>query len=231
MKAALTILAIATVARALPVPQDDPNNDVEVLSGGPFDSGANDYDSDYGFLFPRVRIFLVPVSAGENDYNDYDYPESRGPPSLFSILQSFFGLRPDVPGGSAEAAPVPCLLCDVLDDSFRSVRDHIDGVRDRENEVGLDIPEFDNDEPNVNNSTHTTQILDDGSVVHINKTTIADTDENGNSFFFHQAVIQNIGNPDLEVENTPLPEARPEESQGNQVSEGEDGIDAGLLDI
>ena len=67
-------------------------------------------------------------------------------------------VRPDVPGGSAEAAPVPCLLCDVLDDSFRSVRDHIDGVRDRENEVGLDIPEFDNDEPDVNNSTHTTQV-------------------------------------------------------------------------
>lgn len=149
----------------------------------------------------------------------------------FSILQSFFGLRPDVPGGSAEAAPGPCLLCDVLDDSFRSVRDHIDGVRDRENEVGLDIPEFDNDEPDVNNSTHTTQILDDGSVVHVNKTTIADTDENGNSFFFHRAVIQNIGNPDFEVENTPLPEARPEESQGNQVSEGDDGIDAGLLDV
>ena len=67
---------------------------MEVLSGGPFDSGANDYDTDYGFLFPRVRIFLVPVSSGENDYfDDDDYPDSRGSPSLFSILQSFFGLR------------------------------------------------------------------------------------------------------------------------------------------
>lgn len=68
-------------------------------------------------------------------------------------------VRPDVVGGSAEAAPEPCLLCDVFDDSFRSVRDHIDGVRDRENEVGLDFPDFiDNDEPDVNNSTHTTQV-------------------------------------------------------------------------
>ena len=66
-------------------------------------------------------------------------------------------VRPDVPEGSAEAAPEPCLLCEVFDDSFRSVRDHIDGVRDRENEVGLDIPEF-TDEPDVNNSTHTTQV-------------------------------------------------------------------------
>lgn len=77
------------------------------------------------------------------------------------------------------------------------------------------------------------KVLDDGSVVHINKTTIADTDENGNSFFFHRAVIRNIGNPDSEVEkeDTPDLEARQEESQGNQGSEGEDGIDAGLLDI
>ncbi len=74
-------------------------------------------------------------------------------------------------------------------------------------------------------------MLDDGSVVHINKTTIADTDENGNSFFFHRAVIHNIGNPDSEVENIPALEAGQEESQGNQGEEGEDGIDAGLLDI
>ena len=49
----------------------------------------------------------------------------------------------------------PCLLCNVL----RGVRGHIDSVRDRENEVGLDLPNFaDNDEPDVSNSTHTTQV-------------------------------------------------------------------------
>ena len=66
--------------------------------------------------------------------------------------------RPE-PEGNAEADSEPCLLCDVLDDSFKSVQDHIDGVRDRENEVGLDVPDFiDEDEPDVNNSTHTTQV-------------------------------------------------------------------------
>ena len=67
-----------------------------MLSGGSFDSRAGDQDSDYGFLFPRVRVFLVPVSSGDSDYyEDGDYSESRGPHtvSLFSILQSFFGLR------------------------------------------------------------------------------------------------------------------------------------------
>ena len=74
----------------------DPNDDVEVLSGGPFDSRAGDRYPDYGFLFPRVRVFLVPVSSRDSEfYGDADYSESRGPPidSLFSILQSFFGLR------------------------------------------------------------------------------------------------------------------------------------------
>jgi len=236
MRPALAILAFVSLTRALPVDQGDPNDDAEVFSG-PFDSRAGDYDTDYGFLFPRVRVFLIPVSSGSGQNDDYaydDYPETefRGPPidSLFSVLQSIFGLRPD-PEANAETDSEPCLLCDVLEDSLKSVRGHIDGVRDRENEVGLDIPDFiDEDEPDVNNSTHTAQVLDDGSVVHINKTTIADTDDNGNSFFFHRAVIHNIGNPDSEVVDTTSQEDIGE-SQGNQSSEVEDGIDAGLLDI
>merc|ERR1712179_784232 len=199
MKAALVILAIAYLTRALPVAQEDPNDDVEVLSGGPFDSRAGDQDPDNGFLFPRVRVFLVPVSSGDSDYyEDGDYTESRGPHT----------------------------------DSLRRVRGHIDSVRNRENEVGLDIPDFtDQDEPDVSNSTHTTQVLDDGSVVHINKTTIADTDENGNSFFFHRAVIHNIGNPDSDVADIPSLEDSQEEPQGSQGSVAEDGVDAGLFDI
>ena len=63
------------------------------------------------------------------------------------------------PEANAETDSEPCLLCDVLEDSLKSVRGHIDGVRDRENEVGLDVPDFiDEDEPDVNNSTHTAQV-------------------------------------------------------------------------
>ena len=82
----------------------------------------------------------------------------------------------------------------------------------------------------VNNSTHTTKVLDDGSVVHINKTTIADTDEDGNSFFFHRAVIHNFGTPD----NTP--DDSTEDSQDPEIDETvtdleETGVDAGLLEV
>ena len=44
-------------------------------------------------------------------------------------------------------------------------------------------------------------------------------------------MIHNIGNPDSEAVDTPALEDSQEESQGNQGSVVEDGVDAGLLDI
>merc|ERR1712037_672563 len=51
----------------------------------------------------------------------------------------------------------------------------------------------------VNNSTHTTKVLEDGSVVHINKTTISDTDDDGNSFFFHKSVIHTVSDGETSI--------------------------------
>ena len=83
------------------------------------------------------------------------------------------------------------------------------------------------------------QVLDDGSFLHINKTTIADTDEDGNSFFFHRAVIHNIA-PEAEDEEAAevddvvdnVFDAEDDESVPQLPYEDEDtGVDAGLLDI
>ena len=80
-------------------------------------------------------------------------------------------------------------------------------------------------------------MLEDGSVVHINKTVIADTDEDGNSFFFHRAVFHNIGNAEASEEN----DANEDEEKtveevsdlSNEEEEPEDypesGVDEGLL--
>merc|ERR1712121_618080 len=38
--------------------------------------------------------------------------------------------------------------------------------------------------------------VEDGTVVHINKTTISNTDDDGNSFFFNRSIIHNVGNND-----------------------------------
>merc|ERR1712002_1433063 len=113
------------------------------------------------------------------------------------------------------------------------VQDHINNVRDRENEVDLDgaLDEV----LDVNNSTFTTKVLEDGSVVHINKTTISDVDEDGNSFFFHRAVIHNIGTPDEASDNADDDEFEyPSSVENNERSSTtieETGVDAGLLDI
>merc|ERR1711979_7717 len=95
-------------------------------------------------------------------------------------------------------AKKPCFICSFFKESFDDVQDHINTVQDRENEIDFDPQE---DGLDINNSTHTRKVLEDGAVVHINKTVIADTDENGNSFFFHKAVFHNIGNSEASEEN------------------------------
>merc|ERR1712038_449722 len=44
----------------------------------------------------------------------------------------------------------------------------------------------------ISNSTYTEKVLPDGTVVKVNKTVIADTDDDGNSFFFHSSIHHNI---------------------------------------
>jgi len=44
----------------------------------------------------------------------------------------------------------------------------------------------------INNSTYEEKELDDGTKVKINRTVLADTDENGNQFFFHSSVLHNF---------------------------------------
>jgi len=114
----------------------------------------------------------------------------------------------------------PCFLCDLLQDTITSVQGHVDDVRDRENEIDFVEGE---DGFKINNSTHTQKVLEDGTVLHINKTTISDTDEDGNSFFFHRSVIHNVGGGDQE--DAPEEEF---ETEG-EAEELETGIDDGLI--
>ena len=49
----------------------------------------------------------------------------------------------------------PCLLCTFFKDSFDDVQDHINTVKDRENEIDFDPKE---DGLEINNSTHTRKV-------------------------------------------------------------------------
>jgi len=241
-------LIISTLAA--PSPQEgDPNDDVEVLVNGPVSTNDPDYDygGDYGGFFgsgfpslfgaPRVRVVVVPVDEVGLD---------GGVGGLGDILSSIFGPTRDLapPSESSDDCGVMCtFLKELLEGHLKGVREHIDDVRDRENEIGGDY-DFgsDSDEGfDVNNSTHTTKVLEDGSVVHINKTTISDTDEDGNSFFFHKSVIHTVSdgqtsNDEEDVEEEALTGDPEYIENGDNLDEEEKsggvetaGVDDGLM--
>jgi len=204
----LVITAILSIVATSPLPQD-PNDEVEVISG-PVSTNEGDYDySGFGGFVPRVRVFVIPVEDSPTDTSHGDVG------GFLAILKSILGARssPTLTETTVVDEIQPCLLCDLLEDSFSEVQGHIDDVRDRENEVDFIEGE---EEFGINNSTHTEKVLEDGTILHINKTTIADTDEEGNSFFFHRSVIHNIGGGDSE--------------EGIETEDDtEDGIDDGLV--
>jgi len=251
------VLIISTLAA--PSPQEgDPNDDVEVLLNGPVSTNDPDYDygGDYGGFFgsgfpslfgaPRVRVVVVPVDEVGPD---------GGVGGLGDILSSIFGPTRDLAPPSeegvdsaADCGAMCTFIKELLEGHLKGVREHIDDVRDRENEIGGDYDlgsDSDSAGFDVNNSTHTTKVLEDGSVVHINKTTISDTDEDGNSFFFHKSVIHTVsdgqeGNgKEGEEALAGIPEYVVDESSGTPeyVDNGEDveeeeksgGVDDGLM--
>jgi len=235
----ISILFISQVFSS-PLPQD-PDDDAEVF-GGPVRTNT-DYESDFipggfGGFRPRVRVVVLPI--GDSSDTDLGFsgqrPHSFG--NVFNILRSILGSRPSlVPSAEDDSAvpedKKPCFICSFFKDSFDDVQDHINTVKDRENEIDFDPNE---DGLDINNSTHTRKVLEDGSVVHINKTVIADTDEDGNSFYFHRAVFHNIGNSEVSEENdaNETEETTAEVSDlSNEEEEPEDdpetGIDEGLL--
>merc|ERR1712115_67428 len=187
-----------------PSPQDsDPNDDVEVLRGG-------------------------PVSTNDYDYSDNDY--SGIGTSTQDTQDSGLGSS----SGSEEESECG-YMCTIFKDlfNFDGIQETIDAVRDQENEIDGD---FDEDGYAVNNSTHTKKVLDDGTVLHINKTVIADTDDNGNSFVIHRSVIHTFEG-DIEVDDVEKVEpaeddaAQPTEASVETFMKKEDtatGVDDGL---
>merc|ERR1712020_697595 len=207
VKPLLATMRISFISQVFssPLPQD-PDDDAEVF-GGPVRTNT-DYESDFipggfGGFRPRVRVVVLPLGGIEDTESGFPSQRPHSFGNVFNILRSILGNRPSLVPSAEDDSTVPedkkpCFICSFFKDSFDDVQDHINTVRDRENEIDFDPKE---DGLAINNSTHTTKVLEDGSVVHINKTVIADTDEDGNSFFFHRAVFHNIGsNDDSNVE-------------------------------
>jgi len=157
-------LFILVSAEGAPSPQD-PNDDVEVLSGGPV-STNHDYDSfgggDFPSLFgggfggPRVRVLLVPRRT--------EIRPGFSPGGLSDILTELFGIGSsrnvpevqEVEDEQTECGPLCTLLNNVFNvDNIKGIQDHVNSVRDRQNEIDGEV---DTDGLDVNNSTHTVEV-------------------------------------------------------------------------
>merc|ERR1711874_195624 len=142
-----------------PRPQD-PNDDAEVF-GGPVRTNT-DYESDFipggfGGFRPRVRVVVLPLGGIEDTESVFPSQRPHSFGNVFNILRSILGNRPSLVSSSEDDTDVtetkrPCLLCSFFKDSFDDVQDHINTVKDRENEIDFDPKE---DGLNINNSTHT----------------------------------------------------------------------------
>ena len=79
---------------------------------------------------------------------------------LITKNKQFLCSRPSLVSSSEDDTAVteskrPCLLCSFFKDSFDDVQDHINTVKDRENEIDFDPKD---DGLNINNSTHTRKV-------------------------------------------------------------------------
>merc|ERR1712181_2479 len=120
---------------------------------------------------------MLPASFGFED---------ESTPEISIDLSDIFGRRP-----SGDGDRVPGIINTLFDALGGHLGVQIDSAGGSEGTVtlhgGEGGPVGDN-EYDHHNSTFDEKLLPDGSVVRVNRTTIKDTDENGNSFFFSSSV-------------------------------------------
>merc|ERR1712130_603544 len=63
------------------------------------------------------------------------------------------------------------------------------------------------DQQDINNSTYTEKVLEDGTIVKVNKTIISETSDYGNSYFFHSTSFHNFDRPEEKFEEFPIVES------------------------
>merc|ERR1711962_1679341 len=129
----------------------------------------------------------------------------------------------------AQCGPL-CLMFRALE----GIQGEIDDIHTQMNGGGSTIfngggnPFFDGDF-DVNNSTYEEKELEDGTKVKINRTVLADTDGNGNQFFFHSSVVHNFG--DNQADDGEAAEEEPVVEEELPVEEEEETETEMIADI
>jgi hypothetical protein len=169
---------------------------VDSSDGGPLDFGGLGGFGDFG----RFPGFNPQQFSGFGDPSRL--PSSFGfddesTPEISIDLSDIFGQRPSGDGGRVPG---------IINTLFDALGGHLGvqiGTEGGEGTVTLHGAEggpVGDGEYDHHNSTFDEKVLPDGSVVRVNRTTIKDTDENGNSFFFSSSVHHVLQEGDGEEE-------------------------------
>merc|ERR1711909_82899 len=124
--------------------------------------------------------------------------DDESTPEISIDLSDIFGQRPSGDGGRVPG---------IINTLFDALGGHLGvqiGTEGGEGTVTLHGAEggpVGDGEYDHHNSTFDEKVLPDGSVVRVNRTTIKDTDENGNSFFFSSSVHHVLQEGDAEEES------------------------------
>merc|ERR1712212_958569 len=210
--AALLLSSLFPIALAAPAPQEltvtvgDSSEGVEEpelvvvvdsSDGGPHGFGGlggfGDFGKFPGFDPQQFTGFgdfpsRLPSSFGFND---------ESTPEISIDLSDIFGRRPSGDGGR-----VPGIINTLFDalGGHLGVQIGTDGGEGTVTLHGAEGGPVGDGEYDHHNSTFDEKVLSDGSVVRVNRTTIKDTDENGNSFFFSSSVHHVLQEGDGEEE-------------------------------
>merc|ERR1712066_1215747 len=212
--AAILLSSLFAIALAAPAPQEltvtvgDASEGVEEpglvvvvdsSDGGPLGFGGLGGFGDFG----RFPGFNPQQFSGFGDFPS-QLPSSFGfddesTPEISIDLSDIFGQRPSGDGGRVPG---------IINTLFDALGGHLgvqigteggEGIVTLHGAEGGPVGDRGYDH---HNSTFDEKVLPDGSVVRVNRTTIKDTDENGNSFFFSSSVHHVLQEGDGEEEGS-----------------------------
>merc|ERR1712106_806143 len=209
MKTILSILVISTAVRGAPAPQDFPDaSEVELVPV--VNNEGVDYDGEEPLVIVvRPSSFLPNIPGGFGGFGGFPgFGELPRLPASFGGFGDVAELPTislsDIFGPTNEQPLLPAnngcgLICKVfktLEGQLGVMQGEIDGLKTELHNKEVADGTYDN-----HTTTFDENVLADGSIMGTNKTTIHDTDENGNGFFFQSSVHHVIQENEDEAED------------------------------
>merc|ERR1712038_1677792 len=173
-------------------------------------SFGNNFPFGESFPFRQGFPFGSNTPFGDN-IPEFDYDSLP-----FNIPHSSFGTKNE-DSADEDIDPTSCgLFCSLLKTAVKTlftipkdIGDMVTELHNRKNDIDEEEDGFD-----VSNSTYTEKVLPNGTLVKVNKTVIADTDDDGNSFFFHSSIHNiELSNEGKDVE---IPTETPVDADENE---------------